>query len=144
MGLVERDYVMRIVKQLVELLARALKLKTQKRYDEAAQTVEGGCGELLGVEFDTLALVDSASAAQLLGTFVRIRTFARLLEELSGIHRLDDDESHARTRARHAMEMYLEALARKADDAEALAGVERLRAHVDVSMLSAVYSARLR
>lgn len=140
MALVERDWVMRIVKQLVELLARALKLKTEKRFDEAAQTIEGGCAELLGLDFKALALVDSASAAQLLGEVARIRVFARLLEELADVYRLDGDEARARARARHALEMYLEALIRKRDDGESLAGVARLEPHVDRSMLGDRYA----
>ncbi|MBL8953791.1 MAG: hypothetical protein JNK82_23650 [Myxococcaceae bacterium] len=128
MPVTDRDFVMRAVKQLAELLARALKLKCDEKYDEAAQTLEGGAGDLLGLDFGALALVDSASGAQLLGDVQRIRTFAQLLEELSAVHRAAGDEAKARARARHAHEMYGEALRRKADDAESAAGRERLRA----------------
>jgi hypothetical protein len=141
-ALVERDFVMRIVKQLAELLARALKLKREQRYDEAAQTLEGGCADLLGLDFAALALVDSASCAQLLGEPLRIRTFAALLEELAEVHRLDGDEAKARARSRHAFEMYCEVLARKSDDAESLAGLERLRPRVDTAALPQRYAAR--
>ncbi len=118
---------MRIVKQLAELLARALRLKREQKFDEAAQTLEGGCGDLLGFDFGALALVDSASCASLLSEPARIRTFAQLLEELAGVHGAAGDEAKARARARHAREMYGEVLKRKPDDAEALAGLERLR-----------------
>lgn len=140
MALVERDYVMRIVKQLAELLARALKLKREQRYDEAAQTLEGGCVDLLGLEFSALALVDSASSAQLLGEPTRIRTFARLLEELSDVYFADGDEERGRARARHAYEMYCEALLERDGDAEAVAALQRLAARFDVSLLPPRYS----
>ena|SRR6185436_13577634 len=124
--MIERDYVMRIVKQIAELLARALKLKVEKRWDEAAQTIEGGCLDLLGIEFAALALVDSVAGAALLGNVTRIRVFARLLEELAGIYREEGSEALARARAKHAREMYREVLKRKADDAEALEALQRL------------------
>ena len=68
---VERDFLMRAIKQLVELLVRALKLGSQKK-DEAMQLLESGALTLLGIELKTLSLVDSASAADLLGSVPRI------------------------------------------------------------------------
>src|SRR5688572_8587883 len=120
MGAVERDWVMRVVQQLAELLARALKLKGLKRYDEAATVIEAGCLTVLGLEFKTLTLVDSKSGAELLADLPRIRTFARLLEELSGVHREAGEIAPSRSHARHALEMYLEVLARHGEDEEAL------------------------
>lgn len=126
MAQVDRDFVMRIVRQLAELLARALKLKREKKFDEAAQTIEGGCGDLLGFDFGALALVDSASSAQLLAEPARIRAFARLLEELAEVHRAAGDVAKARARGKHAAEMYGEVLKRKAGDPESTEALERL------------------
>lgn len=142
MGFVERDYVMRIVKQLGELLIRVLRLKKDQRYDEAAQAIEGGCLDLLGLEFGALAFVDSASCANLLGEPLRIRTFARLLEELADVHLAEGDEERARARARHAFELYCEALARKPDDAEALHALQRLAPRFDTSLLPPRYAVK--
>ena len=142
MSFVERDYVMRVVKQLGELLIRVFRLKSEKRFDEAAQAIEGGCLELLGLEFDVLALVDSASCAGLLNEPLRIRTFARLLEELADVHLADGDEERSRSRSRHAYELYCEVLERKPDDAEALAGIKRLAPRFAVALLPARYATR--
>ena len=139
MGLFERDYVMRIVQQLAELLARVLKLKAAKRYDEAAEAIEAGCPSLLGVDFAAIALVDSSSAAQLLSELSRIRMFARLLEELGDVYALEGNAAKARARDRHALEMYLEVISRKSGDSEALAGIERLRSRVDATLLTPRY-----
>ncbi len=73
---------MRMVKQLVELIARALKLGTQKK-DEAVALLESGALTLLGIEFRTLSLVDSSSAADLLGSPTKILVFAKLLKTLA-------------------------------------------------------------
>jgi hypothetical protein len=143
-GLVERDYVMRMVQQLAELLARLLKLKSAKRYDEATEVLESGCASLLGIDFKTLALVDSPSAASLLSEPMRIRTFARLLEELADLSHESGSEARSLARAGHALEMYLEVLARKADDAEARAGVERLKHRVAIDRLPERYQRMLK
>src|SRR5207302_4054734 len=100
-----------------ELIARVLKLKAQKKFDEAEQALISECPALLGIDFSAVALVDSTSAAMLLGNVARIRTFARLLEELADVHRLQGDEKKAQRRRQHALEMYREALAKKKDDA---------------------------
>jgi hypothetical protein len=140
----ERDYVMRMVQQLAKLLAALLKLKTEKKYDEATEAIAGACGDLLGLDFGALALVDSQSGAGLLGNVARVRTFARLLEELSDIHASQGDAPKARARARHAFEMYCEALLLRSQDAEATAGIGRLRGRVDESLLSPRYRALLK
>jgi hypothetical protein len=143
MGAVERDWVMRVVQQLAELLARVLKLKVQQRYDEAAQVLEAGCLTVLGLEFSALTLVDSLTGAQLLSEVSRIRTFARLLEELASVHREAGALAEARACSRHALEMYLEVLARRSDDEEALSGLHRLTAQVATATLHERYRALL-
>jgi hypothetical protein len=135
----ERDYVMRMVQQLAKLLAALLKLKQEQKFDEAADAIMGGCEGLLGLDFKALALVDSQSGAALLGNVSRVRTFARLLEELADVHAGRGEEAKARSRARHAFEMYCEALILRSEDGEARAGIGRLRERVDETMLSERY-----
>lgn len=139
----ERDYVMRAVKQLADMLIRLLKLKTEKRYDEAAAMLEEACVSVLGIDFAALSLVDSPSAAGVLQTPDRVRIFARLLEELAQVYLGDGDEAKARSRNRHALEMYLEALKLRPADAEAREGVARVRNQVDVELLPERYKALL-
>jgi len=140
----ERDYVMRMVQQLAKLLAAVLKLKSEQKYDEAVQSLEGACQDLLGLDFGALALVDSESGASLLRDVSRVRTFARLLEELAQLHASKGEEAKARARARHAFEMYCEALIRRGEDGEARAGIGRLRDQVDEALLSDRYRKLLR
>ncbi len=109
MGLVERDYVMRLVKQLAELLARALKLRAAKKDDEAVELIEAGCLTLLGIDWKTLAWADSASAAQLLREPEKIRAFAALLEQRARIHQSAGEAPQARSKFQHAFELYREA-----------------------------------
>ncbi len=109
MGLVERDFLMRLVKQLAEVLARAMKLKLGKKHEEAAEVIESGCLTLLGIDWQTLAWVDSKSAAQLLQTPARIHAFATLLENHGLLSEDKGDAAKARSKFQHALELYREA-----------------------------------
>ena len=135
MSIFERDYVMRLVKQLAELFARVMNLKAAKKNEEAAELLEAGCLTLFGIDWRTLAWVDSASAAQLLKEPARIRAFAALLEKRAELHEAADEPAEARSKWQHAFEMYREA----GDHPEALEGAERTGKKIDVLMLPAKY-----
>ncbi len=135
MSIVERDYVMRLVKQLAELFARALNLKLAKKHEEAAEVIEAGCLTLFGIDWRTLSWADSASAAQLLKEPARIRAFAALLEQRAELHEAAGEPAEARSKWQHAFEMYREA----GDSPEARAGAERTGLKIDVLLLPAKY-----
>lgn len=126
MSLIERDWVMRMVKQLVDFIARALKLAKEGRDKEAIELLESGCLEVLGIPWSALALVDSKSAAGVLGDGARVAAFGRILEERASIEAMQGKVALAAQRRQHALEIYQEALARSPKNAEALEGVARL------------------
>lgn len=128
MSLIERDWVMRMVKQLVDFIARALKLAKEGRDKEAIELLESGCLEVLGIPWSALALVDSKSAAGVLGDGARVAAFGRILEERASIEAMQGKVALAAQRRQHALEIYREALARSPKNAEALEGVARLNA----------------
>ena len=134
-GIIERDFIMRQVKQLAEALARALKLKAAKKDDEAAEVLESACLSVLGLDWKTLAWVDSASAARLLQEPARIRAFAALLEQRAHFHAESGELPEARSKYQHAFELYREA----GDDAEAIAGAQRTAKLFDAALLPARY-----
>jgi len=94
---VEKDWVMRLAKQLGQVLARILRLLGEEKKDQAMDELERACGELLGIDYGPLAMVDSASAAALLREGPRIEAFARLLYEMAKVHALRGDEAAARS-----------------------------------------------
>lgn len=131
MGLVERDYVMRLVKQIAELLARALKLQLAKKHDEAAEVLESGCLTLFGMDWKTLAWADSASAADLLKDAKKVSLFASLVEERAKLHVAAGEPAEAESKFQHAYELY-----REAKDAE---GAARCDGRFDAGRLPAKY-----
>lgn len=127
-SLIERDYVMRLIKRLAELIAQALKLSKSGKHEEAQALLESGCQSVLGMPYGALALVDSASAAELLAQPHRIKAFAQLLEAAAEIA---PSEAARRAKMRHALEMWREAVRRAAQDGEAGEALRRLEPLVD-------------
>ena len=125
----ERDYVMRAVKQLAELIARILKLaltdpaKARAELDDAARAA-------LGMEPSTLAFVDAASAAQLLGRADKVTLFATILEAYGELELLTGANHAARRHFLHALDVAHEALKLDPTNAGATLLVTRLRARL--------------
>lgn len=131
----ERDFLLRSIKQFVELLARALKLGTAQKKDEAMQVLEAGCLSILGIDYRELTFVDSASAANLLGTPHKILLFAKLLDGMRQVADAAGDEAAARSKAQYACEMTLELLKRSPKNAEAIELVNALGPRIDPDLL---------
>src|SRR4051812_18237910 len=106
-SVVERDFIERMIRQLAEALARALGLRRREQYDEAVQELHGAYPGLFGLEAGPLLMLDSTSAAELLGDPWRIRAFAQLLDEEAQLRALQRDEGLAAYRRQHALELYL-------------------------------------
>jgi Flp pilus assembly protein TadD len=125
----ERDYVMRAVKQLAEVIGRLLKLalvdpqRARAELDEAARSA-------LGMEPSTLAFVDAHTAAVLLGRADKVVLFATVLEAYGDLDELVGATHAARGRFLHALDLAHEALALDPTSAPAKAVVERLRARL--------------
>lgn len=122
----ERDYILRVVKQLAEVIARALKLALTDPV-QARAALEAGARDALGVEPSTLMLVDAGSAAQVLGRPEKVLAFATLLEAYGELELLTGAQHAARRYFVHALEVAHEAARAQPGSAEAKALVERLR-----------------
>lgn len=84
------DSVMRLVKQLAEVLARAMKLKTAGDEVKSKQVLQNACGEVLGVEFRVLDMLDAKSAVELLGEKPRVEAYLQLVEALGDAARAEE------------------------------------------------------
>lgn len=88
------DYVMRLVKQLAEVLARAMKLKVADER-KSKEVLKNACGELLGIEFSVLDMLDAKSAVELLGEKPRVVAYLQLVEALGDAARAAELRQHA-------------------------------------------------
>lgn len=125
MSLVEKDYIARLVKQLAQMLAAALKLRQSGKNEETLEAIHRASGDLLGIDWDVLGFSDALTAAGLLNQADKIHAYARLLEEeaitLRAMGRVADAD---RSRDR-ALALYREVLKRRADS-DAEQGIARL------------------
>ena len=101
----ERDYVMRLVKQLAEMIARALKLASTAQHEEALATLRAACGQALGMEYEVLSMLDAKSAVELLGQPERVLAFIQLVEAMGDVDARSGEWLRALTRYQHALEL---------------------------------------
>jgi len=76
---IKRDYVEQMIQQLVDAIARLLKLKEAGSHGEALEVVRSTCQDVFGLEYEMLVGVDAASAASLLESPLKVRRFAELV-----------------------------------------------------------------
>ena len=119
----ERDWILRVAKELAAFIARALKLGEAQKNDEALELLQGACTGLFGMEFRILSMVDAKSAVDLLGEPARGLAFAELLEAMA---KVEIDPLRREARLRHALSIVDEVRARAPKHADAAAQGERL------------------
>jgi hypothetical protein len=145
MGMLERDYILRMIQQLAQALGRILGLKRAGKLDEALLEVRATADGIFGPMRRTLEAIDAQSAASLLGNREKIEAYAALTAEEASIHELLGDARRARGGERRALSLYLEVaiLGQEASEG-ARAAIEELRRKVDESRLPPRYREALR
>lgn len=131
---IRKDYIERLVEQFAAALARLLKARREKRFDDAAQLLRATALDTLGMEYDALLMVDARSTARLLGEPSRVKVLARLVAEDGELHQDQGDSATAAVRFRYALALYAEAQSLGATlDGEDTAVLTRLQSGVSSS-----------
>jgi hypothetical protein len=110
---VDKDYIVRMVKQIGDLFARLLKLMERREYDQAIRALQSACPSLLGLDYGPLSFADAETAAKLLVEREKVKLFAQLVAKEAEILELKGDAS-AHEKRRFALELWAEALLRGA------------------------------
>lgn len=121
MSLVQRDYILRVIEQLGEVLTHVLHLRRGGSLLEARQYIEESIGRLVGMEPDAVAHRSAAElAGEIRGRLARHRqpqlvsdqlvVLAELLHESAHIHDDAGDANRARADRLKALELYIEVL----------------------------------
>ncbi|MBA3395829.1 MAG: hypothetical protein H0T89_24505 [Deltaproteobacteria bacterium] len=106
------DYLMRLIKQFAELLARAAGFNRKGEHEKALQETARAWGELFhDIPRELVDVVDSATLASMLREPQRMRIAAQLLVEEGRAIRGKGDPATAAMRTKRALELYLEARA---------------------------------
>src|SRR5262245_40995502 len=137
MSLHRRDYLLRQIEQLAEVLGAIVGLRVAGRYDEALQLVQQTTEGLLGPLASMVDRLDSASAARLLGGADRIGGYASLVAERAEVDEARGQGARAASGRRRALELYLEAVCAAPERSPMVdAAIEALRTKVDEAKLS--------
>lgn len=140
MSIARRDYILRMIEQLADVLARAMGLRRGGKLDEAERLVRETADGIFGSTRGMLDALDAASAATLLSSPEKTRAYAALTAEMAEIHEARGQAAKARVVRRRALELYLES-ARGAGqiDERTREAITALRAGVDEAKLGARY-----
>src|SRR5580693_8970957 len=80
MGLTsKKDYLLRMIDEVGTLLTAVLGLRKAGRHEEALAKLTSAAGDILGIPRSVLDVLDSSSAARLLGEPAKVRAYARIL-----------------------------------------------------------------
>ncbi len=127
--MIRKDYIERLIEQFAAAFAALLKLRRERRAEEAQQLIRDTALSLLGMEYSALTMADAASTARLLGNPQRVVALARLVAEEGELFHEQGEHARASLRWGLALELFLEARAMGAtlegEDARALAELEK-------------------
>ena len=106
--MIERDYILRLIKQVVEAVAMILRLSQSGQYGAALEVVRQTIALVLGPDHALLERMDPASVVNFVGKFEldRVRLYAVLLAEEGAVHELRGDAARAHLCRRRALELY--------------------------------------
>jgi hypothetical protein len=111
----QEDYILRMVQQLAQAIARITGLNQRGAHTEALREADRAWGELLGdIPPELAGSVDSHTLAGLLRQAARIRLASQILGEQARALAGQGDAAGAARRARRALELRLEARAAEA------------------------------
>ena len=91
----EQDFIMRMIKQLADSLARIGGCKTEENYDEALRLIDGALGDLLGLDVRLLRMMDANSIAGMLSNNHQLFVYLKLQLEEADIHQRMDERQKA-------------------------------------------------
>jgi hypothetical protein len=87
----EQDYIMRMIKQLADSLARIGGCKVEENYEEAFRQIDSALGKLLGLDVRLLRMMDAESIASMLSNNHQLLVYLKLaLEEADILRRMDE------------------------------------------------------
>lgn len=125
--MIERDYIMRMVRQLSEAIAKALSRVEQNQLPEAFHEIDDACQSLIGAPLDLLRSVSDTELISLLGSLSqadKLLAAAELLRLASRLHLLRGELDESHRQGVKAFSLYAELLVRHTNQARILSQVE--------------------
>lgn len=144
MALVQRDYILRLMEQVAQAIARLLKRRSDGDLAGARREAHQAITELLGPGGSMAVMADSRTAANLVSDPRRLRLWCRLLDEDRQLLQLMARPAEAAALDRRIVELLLEAWTREPEwDEETRALFHAARARGAAERLDAAFRAQL-
>ena len=105
------DYIMRVIHQLADAIARVAGLNRKAEHDQALAAADQAWGKLLDAPRALIDAVDTPTLAAMLREPAKLRAAAQLFHEEGHAFAGKGDPVHAQLRYRRAFELMLEARA---------------------------------
>ena len=83
---IEQDYILRLARQLAQLVARLMGLRQKQQDEEVVRQADSAAGDLLGLPAGAFDRLDGATLASLLKDDALVRGVANLLDEEAAAH----------------------------------------------------------
>jgi len=105
---IQRDYIDRLIQECAEALNRMLRLRRERRYDEALQAFGEAADRILGPIRTLVERMEPDSAVDFVGPnqLERLRLYAALVGQEGVVHRARGDSARAYLSCRRALELY--------------------------------------
>lgn len=139
--MIRQDYLLRIIEQAAQAIARMLGA-TQKNDYHSARVQADEAYSLLGVPPELVLRMDSASLASLFAQPMKIRMLSKLLWQEGELYRATKDPLNGLDRQRRAVELLLEAQRLDPQEEDASVLQEMFR-HVPTNTLAERYQCGL-
>lgn len=136
--MITRDYLIRVIEQIADFVARAVAKKREGNYEAGLRLVDEAYDDLLDMDRELFEIADSSTLASLLGPPGRVRAIARLCFEQADLLRLKGDPLNAKLKYKKAVELTLEAR-RVEPDPDDLELLHRAFVHIDQAVLAGRY-----
>jgi hypothetical protein len=108
--MIRKDYIERLIEQFAAAFASLLKLRRERKTEQAQQLIHDTALSLLGMEYGALTMADAGSTARLLGNPLRVKGLARLVAEEAELFQDKGEPARAAMRRELALELYQEAV----------------------------------
>jgi len=136
-----RDYLIRLIEQAGDFLARIAGLERQGKFESGLREVERAYDALLDMDRTLFNIAPSSTIADLLGPPERIRAIAQLVRAEADLLRLSGDPINAQLKYKRALELYLEARSRGGEEEDDREFIQKTVLHVDQMTLAPKYRA---
>jgi hypothetical protein len=126
--MIEKDYLMRMLAQLSEVLARVLFQKQAQNYPAAQKIIQNAYQELFGLSGEMLQDLDATTLALLLADVEKIKTLAALLHEEGDVLLLQGSTMECRDRFLKSLALFREAMKMHPNNEEFKSAIATLHA----------------